>query len=631
MIDIPGIKELWLETLGDSDICIAILDGPADLAHPTLLGANLRQLETLTRGEVDRGPACRHGTHIASVIFGRHDGPVAGVAPWCRGLIVPIFESGDGQRLEACSPIDLARALGQAVQHGARVINVSGGELSPSGTAHPILADAVADCARRGVLIVAAAGNDGCVCLHVPAALDSVLAVGAMSAAGEPLNFSNWGGLYQIQGILAPGEEVPGALPGGGTVRLTGTSPATAIVSGVAALLLSLQRRRGQQPEARQVRQALLRSAKGCELQPVTDCRRLLAGRLNVKGAMSILFNQGIHTMSEAAVTGPSSPMDIHNGVQASAPANVAAPPPTALAAAVTPSDLQPAACACQGPDAVAQLVYAIGLPGYDLVSEARLDSLAQKMAGDAGHGAPERGAAFQPEKMLAYLEGHPWDAAAVEWTLNLDGTPVYAIRPRGPFAADTYKELRRFIREQLEEGAERISVPGVIAGKARLLMGQVVPVIAPELRGMYSWTTRALVEAAVGPAPAEESPAEAKENYAQKAVSLGSFLERVYHALRNLGVMPADRAINFAATNAHSVAKVFEAALKEKERVELESINAVRSPICRPGSDCWDVEIYFFFPDRQVQTVRKVYRFTVDVSDIVPVTVGSTRSWYTR
>jgi hypothetical protein len=64
---------------------------------------------------------------------------------------------------------------------------------------------------------------------------------------------------------------------------------------------------------------------------------------------------------------------------------------------------------------------------------------------------------------------------------------------------------------------------------------------------------------------------------------------------------------------------------------LELESINVTPSPICRPGSDCWDVELYFFYPERQVQTVRKVYRFTVDVSDVVPVTIGTTRSWFTR
>jgi cyanobactin maturation PatA/PatG family protease len=159
--------------------------------------------------------------------------------------------------------------------------------------------------------------------------------------------------------------------------------------------------------------------------------------------------------------------------------------------------------------------------------------------------------------------------------------------------------------------------------------MGQVVPVIVPELRGMYSWTTTALVEAIVGPAPGPEAPSEQVAAYEKKKSGLRNFLDRVYHGLRNLGLTPQDRALNFAATNAFGVDKVYEDALKDA--MELESLNVVRSPICRPGSDCWDVELYFFYPERQVQTVRRVYRFTVDVSDTVPVTVGPARSWFTR
>jgi PatG C-terminal len=70
---------------------------------------------------------------------------------------------------------------------------------------------------------------------------------------------------------------------------------------------------------------------------------------------------------------------------------------------------------------------------------------------------------------------------------------------------------------------------------------------------------------------------------------------------------------------------------MKEPEDMDLESIEVEHSPVCRPDSDCWDVKLHFFFPARQVQTVRKVYRFTVDVSDVVPVTVGPVRSWFVR
>jgi hypothetical protein len=613
---LSGIRELWAETLGDPAVCVAVLDGPVDLSHPSLKGANLAQGETLVSGTADLGPACRHGTHIASVIFGRHDGPVPGLAPRCRGVLLPIFQSAGEQSFQPCSQLDLARAISQAVQRGAHVINISGGQFSPSGTAHPLLADVIRDCASRGVLIVAATGNDGCACPHVPAALDSVLAVGAMDARGEPLRSSNWGDFYGFHGILAPGAAILGAEAGGDTALGTGTSYATAVVSGAAALLLCLQRKSGRQPSPPLVREALLRSALGCDYQPATDCRRLLAGRLNVTGAVSFL-TRGM-PMTDSTVT---------PGELASNQVTEAAPRPVALeptGEAVRPAAVQPSACGCQG--GAPQLVYALGQLGYDLVSEARLDSFAQKMAGAS---APDRVAASDTRRMLAYLDEHPWDAAAVEWTLNLDGTPIYAIRPQGPFAADGYKELRRFLREQQDEGVERVSIPGVVAGKATLLMGQVVPVVVPDLRGMYSWTTGALADAVAGPAPAARAPQQAREAHSQRIAGIRHFLDRVYHGLRNLGLAPQDRAINFAATNAFAFAKVYESALKDN--MELESVNVVRSPICRPGSDCWDVEVYFFYPERQVQTVRRVHRFTVDVSDTVPVTVGPTRSWFTR
>ena len=292
----PRIVE---QTLGDSRICIAVLDGPVDLAHPTLAGANLTQIETLVSDEAESGPVAEHGTHVTSVIFGGHGGPVKGIAPQCRGLIAPIFKDVIDGSPVPCSQVDLARVLLQVVQAGANVINISGGQFSPSGTAHPILAHAVRTCTQTGTLIVAAAGNQGCDCLHIPGAMPSVLAVGAMNAQGQPLPFSNWGGTYQFQGVLAPGENIRGAKPGGGVTTASGTSFATPIIAGVAALLLSLQLKQGQKPDVNVIRKALLRSALGCDFQRVAECRRLLAGRLNIRGAVSIVVS-GEQSMADS-------------------------------------------------------------------------------------------------------------------------------------------------------------------------------------------------------------------------------------------------------------------------------------------------------------------------------------------
>jgi len=90
------------------------------------------------------------------------------------------------------------------------------------------------------------------------------------------------GEVYQTQGILAPGTEILGAQVGGGTVLGTGTSYATAVVSGVAALLLSLQLKYGQEPNPQLIRKILLESA----VKEENGSPRLLAGRLNIAGIL---------------------------------------------------------------------------------------------------------------------------------------------------------------------------------------------------------------------------------------------------------------------------------------------------------------------------------------------------------
>lgn len=652
---IPGLAALWRQTLGDPRVTIAVLDGPVDRCHPSLTGADLTTVRTLVPADAADGPATAHGTHVTSVIFGQHErGVVRGIAPLCRGLIVPIFASSGESAIAPCSQIDLARAIIQAAIHGANIINVSAGQLAPSGEAFPILRDAVRYCRENGILIVSAVGNDGCPCVHVPGALPEVLAVGAMDQEGRPLEFSNWGEAYRASGILAPGAEVLGAAPGGGAVRHSGTSFATAIVSGVAALLLGVLRRRDRSAHPHVVRAAILKSAITCAHHPIPDCRRLLVGRLNIAGALSIIQTGG-NEMSETISTdqappvAPVSPSEILGtadtvaddappAVQAATAAPTAADviadseitgptaavAPAAVEAPVTPTAptppeaspdeavnvglVAPSACSCGGggggPAAPPPLVYAIGELGTDFGTEARRDSFLQRDVTNPHDAA----------QLLAHLEHDPWDAASVIWTLNHDATPIYAVYPAGAFARRTYERLCQALGEQLSEGVERISVPGFVSGKVRLLNGQTVPVILPELRGLYSWSTTALIKA-VG-AEGDEA----------QAARLRNFLHRIYYELRNLGLTPQDRAMNYAATNAFQAHQVFEQS--GKENLELDSIEVERSPICRPESDCWDVKLTFFDPTNRFERARHVHRFTVDVSDVIPVTVGEVRHW---
>jgi subtilisin family serine protease len=125
--DTPGLAESRQRTLGDPEICIAVIDSRVDLSHPCFAGAQLQEIMPAWLRSVMGPSGASHGTHVASVIFGQPGGPIQGIAPRCRGIIIPVYgETEDGQ-LRACSQEDLGRAISLALEAGAQIINISGG------------------------------------------------------------------------------------------------------------------------------------------------------------------------------------------------------------------------------------------------------------------------------------------------------------------------------------------------------------------------------------------------------------------------------------------------------------------------------------------------------------------------
>lgn len=652
---IPGIQKLWASTTGDSKICVAVLDGLVDQNHPCFVGAKLTKLPTLVQGEATPdGIMSVHGTHVASIIFGQPNSVVEGIAPNCRGLIIPVFPDS-GRKL---SQLDLSRAIEQAVDAGAHIINISGGQLTDVGEADGWLEKAVQLCNENNVLIVAAVGNDGCKCLHVPAAVPTVLAVGAMNNLGKPMDFSNWGDIYQNQGILAPGENILGAKPGGGTIRLNGTSFASPIVAGVAALLLSLQVQRGEKPDPQKVKAALLETAIPCTPNDTDDLSRCLLGKLNISGALQYLIGgtvseelgtiETIETVEAAGCgcEGTSNTQTSPNPEEfvSTAPEQVIPATSVVTSAPITtptipttrptamPNRFSNYITASQAPSelADAQLVYALGTLGYDFGTEARRDSFKQFMPAVEIDNTGVPANPYDARQMVDYLESNPSEARSLIWTLNLELTPIYAIEPVGPFARDVYGILQELLAGQIqaetsEDYVERVSIPGILTGKTvKLFSGQIVPVISPQnTRGIYGWKVNTLVAAALRTVGQEEGTSD--EDRMRR--TLESFLNRIYYDLRNLGTTSQDRALNFAATNAFQAATTFSQAVATG--MELDSITVEKSPFCRLDSDCWDVKLKFFDPENS-RRAKKVFRFTIDVSDIIPVTLGDVKTWST-
>jgi subtilisin family serine protease len=143
-----------------------------------------------------------------------------------------------------------------AVRHGARVINMSLGSTAPTKGLRAALAYAAA----HGVVVVAAAGNMGAAQhgytpLSYPAAFPGVIAVAAVNQNGKRAAFSDHNSSVVLS---APGVNVVGAGPGGSYLEADGTSPASAIAAGVAALI----RARYPRLAPVQVERAMLSSAR---------------------------------------------------------------------------------------------------------------------------------------------------------------------------------------------------------------------------------------------------------------------------------------------------------------------------------------------------------------------------------
>jgi cyanobactin maturation PatA/PatG family protease len=680
---VQGVRELWAQTLGDPEICVAVLDGPVDLSHPCLNGAMLETVGGPAESPGISGPAAAHGLHVCSVIFGQHSGAVKGITPNCRGLIVPVFRDRDRLTIEPCSQITLAQAILQALEKGAHIINISGGQFSESGKAHCHLEQAVRQCAEADVLVLAAAGNDGCRCLHVPGALRSVLAIGAMDALGEPLKSSNWG--YSEEGILAPGKDIVGAATNGGTEARTGTSFATAVTSGVAALLMSLQRRAGVRPSGSLIRDVLIQTADPCDRLDRDTCDQLLAGRLNVRAAAAFI-NQTFVKQQGTVMThsqptplsaeGPAAPVLSETGVLCAAsnetPDDFASSEQAQVVAAgaedsfdggqaqTSAAAVAPSACGCGGTcggkgASPPQKVFVLGRLSFDYGTRSRRLWFGQSMRNTLNAGQGPLPNVDDPETLFNYLtkraaegvnytilEGQQFlsraNVTAFHWVLTIDDTPVYAIAPTGPFAFEIHDTLVGFLSDQLHQGAERISVAGLIAGEAKLFFGETVPLLVPDVRGMFSWTTSALVgatnqqEGTEPPHRGRRREADAPPAAAGSTETMEDFLNRVYDQVRNLGITSQERALNYAVTDALFLRGIFNdtRSSAKYQGYELDTFGVTKSPICRPDFDCWDVQIIFYDPNN-LQRARRGFRFTVDVSDVMPVMIGERKEYSFR
>lgn len=223
----------WSAAKAVSPVTIAILDSGIDVNHPDLkdrIVPGINTINPLKSARDDVG----HGTHVAGIAAASLNNRigVAGVAGIQGIKIMPVkvFDQWGG------SDVSISDGIIWAADHGARVINMSFGSFYQSG----ILNDAIDYAYAKGVVMVAAAGNWASQEISYPAALSKVMAISAIDRQNQLADFSSYG--PQID-VCAPGEDIYSTYwdlyKGSTYAKMSGTSMASPMVAGLAAMLLA--------------------------------------------------------------------------------------------------------------------------------------------------------------------------------------------------------------------------------------------------------------------------------------------------------------------------------------------------------------------------------------------------------
>jgi subtilisin family serine protease len=236
------LNPLMKRTSGRHEIVLGLLDGPVALTHPDLVGANLREIpgkQGSTSAQASSA-ACLHGTFVAGILCAQRGSSAPAICPNCTLLVRPIFETtAASDQMPSATPEALAAAIIETIEAGARVLNLSVALAQPSMRGEYALEEALDYAVSRGVIPVAAAGNQGMLGSTAITRHPWVLPVVACDLQGKPMNQSNLGRSLGRRGLMAPGEAITSLGVNGNPMTFGGTSAATPFVTGAIALLWS--------------------------------------------------------------------------------------------------------------------------------------------------------------------------------------------------------------------------------------------------------------------------------------------------------------------------------------------------------------------------------------------------------
>ncbi len=149
---------------GSPEIGIGLIDGPVARDHADLAESPIREIPVKEGASCQntKSSACLHGTYIAGILSARRGSDAPAISPACTLLVRPIFSEGgsEGKYEPSTNPDELAAASFDCIGAGARIINLSLALVRPSKSPDRALQSAIDHAMLRGIIIVAAAGNN---------------------------------------------------------------------------------------------------------------------------------------------------------------------------------------------------------------------------------------------------------------------------------------------------------------------------------------------------------------------------------------------------------------------------------------------------------------------------------------
>ncbi len=203
-LEVVNLTSVMALTSGRPEIVIGLIDGPVAMDHPDLTKANLREVSGReSKCHQNTSAACLHGTYIAGILCAARPSPAPGLCPDCTVLVRPIFAAAAAglDQMPSATPEELAAAIVECIAAGARLLNLSVALSHPSGRGERRLEEALDYAAQRGVIPVAAAGNQGTLGSSAITRHPWVIPVIAYDSQGRPRKFFQPGKIYRDQGF----------------------------------------------------------------------------------------------------------------------------------------------------------------------------------------------------------------------------------------------------------------------------------------------------------------------------------------------------------------------------------------------------------------------------------------------